>query len=222
MSSTRSRESAFRSSTNEASGLTSSSSTPSCSTTIFLSRSYVEATSHSLQSRHGATLSHLRGSLPDRTPPRLRRPGRGPRSGAAGLARRCRCGPSRPTPRPRPGPASRGSVAPRRARNARANGRSGRARRRGRRVRSARSCSSMESRLATTARTMLEASSTAAGGASVSWIWRASAARRRALPEVGLEDGDEGQAPALTLCVSTARRPRPTGPLSHRRRRRGR
>ena len=44
MSSTRSSESAFRSSTNEASGLTSSSSTPSCSTTIFLSRSYVVAT----------------------------------------------------------------------------------------------------------------------------------------------------------------------------------
>src|SRR5579859_3930011 len=44
MSSTRSRESAFRSSTNDASGLTSSSSTPSCSTTIFLRRSYVVAT----------------------------------------------------------------------------------------------------------------------------------------------------------------------------------
>ena len=39
ISSTRSRESALRSSTNDASGLTSSSSTPSCSTTIFLSRS---------------------------------------------------------------------------------------------------------------------------------------------------------------------------------------
>src|SRR4051794_22238002 len=44
ISSTRSRESAFRSSTNEASGLTSSSSAPSCSMTIFLSRSYVVAT----------------------------------------------------------------------------------------------------------------------------------------------------------------------------------
>src|SRR3979409_1978824 len=41
MSSTRSRESALRSSTNEASGFTSASSTPSCSTTIFLRRSYV-------------------------------------------------------------------------------------------------------------------------------------------------------------------------------------
>src|SRR6185503_8691575 len=41
ISSTRSSESAFRSSTNEASGLTSSSSTPSCSTTSFFSRSYV-------------------------------------------------------------------------------------------------------------------------------------------------------------------------------------
>src|SRR4051812_29339452 len=41
MSSTRSSESAFRSSTNDASGLTSSSSTPSCSTTSFFSRSYV-------------------------------------------------------------------------------------------------------------------------------------------------------------------------------------
>src|SRR5688572_33240205 len=44
MSSTRSRESAFRSSTNDASGLTSASSTPSCSMTIFFSRSYVLAT----------------------------------------------------------------------------------------------------------------------------------------------------------------------------------
>src|SRR5919106_2810622 len=44
INSTRSSESAFRSSTNEASGLTSSSSAPSCSTTIFLSRSYVVAT----------------------------------------------------------------------------------------------------------------------------------------------------------------------------------
>src|SRR5262245_18830429 len=44
ISSTRSSESAFRSSTKDASGLTSSSSTPSCSTTIFLSRSYVLAT----------------------------------------------------------------------------------------------------------------------------------------------------------------------------------
>src|SRR2546428_56990 len=41
MSSTRSSESALRSSTNEASGFTSPSSTPSCSTMIFLSRSYV-------------------------------------------------------------------------------------------------------------------------------------------------------------------------------------
>src|SRR3972149_5039815 len=41
INSTRSSESAFRSSTNEACGLTSSSSTPSCSTMIFLSRSYV-------------------------------------------------------------------------------------------------------------------------------------------------------------------------------------
>src|SRR3954453_8706992 len=44
MSSTRSSESALRSSTNDASGLTSSSSAPSCSTTIFLRRSYVVAT----------------------------------------------------------------------------------------------------------------------------------------------------------------------------------
>ena len=44
MSSTRSSESAFRSSTNEASGVTSASSTPSCSMTIFFSRSYVLAT----------------------------------------------------------------------------------------------------------------------------------------------------------------------------------
>src|SRR5213082_2048170 len=41
MSSTRSSESALRSSTNEASGFTSPSSTPSCSTMIFLRRSYV-------------------------------------------------------------------------------------------------------------------------------------------------------------------------------------
>src|SRR5438477_6692859 len=41
MSSTRARESALRSSTNEASGFTSASSTPSCSTTIFLRRSYI-------------------------------------------------------------------------------------------------------------------------------------------------------------------------------------
>src|SRR3990172_5459283 len=43
ISSTRSSESAFRSSTKEASGVTCSSSTPSCSTTIFFIRSYVEA-----------------------------------------------------------------------------------------------------------------------------------------------------------------------------------
>src|SRR5215510_5080723 len=51
ISSTRSSESAFRSSTKDASGLTSSSSTPSCSTTIFLSRSYVLATDSLLGAR---------------------------------------------------------------------------------------------------------------------------------------------------------------------------
>src|SRR5439155_11624665 len=39
----RSSESAFRSSTKDASGVTCSSSTPSCSTTIFFIRSYVVA-----------------------------------------------------------------------------------------------------------------------------------------------------------------------------------
>src|SRR5262245_7808161 len=53
ISSTRSSESAFRSSTNDASGLTSSSSAPSCSTTIFLSLSYVVATDSLLGAGYG-------------------------------------------------------------------------------------------------------------------------------------------------------------------------
>src|SRR5260221_2953154 len=52
MSSTRSRESALRSSTNEASGFTSASSTPSCSTTIFLRRSYIFASANRLPPCH--------------------------------------------------------------------------------------------------------------------------------------------------------------------------
>src|SRR3954467_2710410 len=65
INSTRSRESAFRSSTNAASGLTSSSSTPSCSTTSFFSRSYVVDTGNSLLGAGAVLPADRAGDAPE-------------------------------------------------------------------------------------------------------------------------------------------------------------